>query len=115
MTLDEVNAILATRGYSADFIHDDWRAESFNGVLLMRREINPSVVEIHVVVPPSAMRQCFDTCRQIIDAMAALGYLFVLTTIPAGQYKTSHKLARRMGFRQIDCYNDDIIYIREAQ
>jgi hypothetical protein len=111
MTLEQVNAILATRDMEAGSIEQGTDCYDVQGALLTVT-MQDRTAEIHICIPPTLMRRYYEISCACLDECRKLGAHTVITAIEKDQHKAAHKLVRRLGFTPSGCYNNHIVYAR---
>lgn len=75
-------------------------------------DIEPMICEAHICVKRKSVRRINKLIESAEAHLKLLGYK-VLTTSIEPEYLPSIKLAERIGFKRIGCYNNHIIFCKE--
>ena len=110
--LSDVKEYLSERGMKSP---DELRMPAFvvdEKMLVAYVEVEPKICEVHICVKKMAVRHAK---RLVADGemfLRAQGF-GAMTTAIEPKYRASIKLAERVGFAPVGCYNNHIVYIKE--
>lgn len=111
----EVDAYLASRGLSFD---GDIKAKAFivelgaYSMLVVVCELSDVDCEVHIVCPKDYIVKSRELAQLGMLELSEMGYANAYTAIEQGKYKSAHNFAKRIGFEQVGCYNEHMIYKR---
>lgn len=74
-------------------------------------EVQPKICEVHICVKKMAVRHAKRLIEDVEMFLKCQGF-DAMTTAIEPKYRTSIKLAERVGFAPIGCYNGQIVYIK---
>lgn len=109
--LSDVKEYLSERGMSAP---SELRMPAFivdEKMLVAYIEVEPKVCEVHICVKKLAVRHVKSLVEGTEMFLRAQGFNAMTTAIEP-KYRASIKLAERVGFAPIGCYNNHIVYIK---
>ena len=81
-------------------------------MLVVYLDVEPLICEVHICVRKRFVRHANRLIEEGERYLRLKGYDAMATAIEP-KYKPSIKLAERIGFKRIGCYNNQIIYCKE--
>lgn len=114
-TRQEIDDYLASRRLNFD---GEVKAKAFivesgaYSMLLIVIDLNDRECETHIVCPKDFVIKSRELAQLGMQSLKAIGYINAYTAIKPDEHKTAHNFCRRIGFEQVGCYNDHMIYKR---
>lgn len=114
-TREEIDRYLASRGMSFD---GDIKAKAFiieigaYSMLVVVIDLSDDECEVHIVCPKDYIVKSRELAQLGMLELSEMGYANAYTAIEQGKYKSAHNFAKRIGFEQVGCYNEQIVYKR---
>ena len=111
----EVDAYLASRGLSFD---GDIKAKAYvieigvYSMLVVVCDLSDVECEVHIVCPKDYVIKSRELAQLGFLELSEMGYSTAYTAIKSNEHKTAHNFVRRIGFEQVGCYNEHIVYKR---
>lgn len=111
----EVDAYLASRGLSFD---GDVKAKAFiieigaYSMLLVVIDLSADECEVHIVCPKDYVIKSRELAQLGFLELSEMGYKTAYTAIELDRHKAAHNFCKRIGFEQVGCYNEHMIYKR---
>ena len=81
-------------------------------MLVVVCELEPTKCEVHIVCPKDFVAKSRELAQLGMQSLKEMGYLELYTAIKPDEHKTSHNFCKRIGFEQVGCYNEHMIYKR---
>lgn len=81
-------------------------------MLVVVIDLEPTKCEVHIVCPKDFAVKSRELAQLGMQSLKEMGYQELYTAIKPDEHKKSHNFARRIGFEQVGCYNDHMIYKR---
>lgn len=94
---------------------DELKCDAFivdESMLVVYLDVEPLICEVHICVRKRSVRHANRLIEEGERYLRLKGY-DAMTTAIEPKYKSSIKLAERIGFNQIGCYNNHIIFCKE--
>lgn len=114
-TRQEIDKYLASRDMS---FSGEQKAKAYivesgaYSMLVCVCDLEPTKCEVHIVCPKDFAIKSRELAQLGMRSLKEMGYLEVYTAIEPDKHKTAHNFARRIGFEQVGCYNEHMIYKR---
>lgn len=114
-TREEIDRYLASRGMSFE---GKPKAKAYiieigaYSMLVVVCDLSDVECEVHIVCPKDYVIKSRELAQLGFLELSEMGYSTAYTAIKPNEHKTAHNFVRRIGFEQVGCYNEHIVYKR---
>lgn len=114
-TRQEIDKYLASRGISFE---GKPKAKAYvieigaYSMLLVVIDLSADECEVHIACPKDYVIKSRELAQLGFLELSEMGYSTAYTAIEPDKYRSAHNFARRIGFEQVGCYNEHIVYKR---
>lgn len=81
-------------------------------MLLCVCDLEPTKCEVHIACPKDYVIKSRELAQLGMQSLKEMGYCEVYTAIEPHKHKSAHNYCKRIGFEQVGCYNEHMIYKR---
>lgn len=112
---EEIDRYLASRRLS---FGGDIKAKAFivelgaYSMLVVVCDLSDVECEVHIVCPKDYVIKSRELAQLGFIELSEMGYKTAYTAIKPNEHKTAHNFCKRIGFEQVGCYNEHMIYKR---
>lgn len=111
-TQDDVDKFFATRNLPKTEAHVPVYVASIGDAeMLFSVKANQYAAECHIVVPPEHVKLSRVLVLMGLEFVKFLGFDEVYTDFGT-QHKTTRNMLLKLGFEQVECYNESIVFRR---
>lgn len=114
-TREEIDRYLASRGMN---FQGKPKAKAYvieigaYSMLVVVCDLSDVECEVHILCPKDYVIKSRELAQLGFIELSEMGYSTAYTAIKPNEHKTAHNFVKRLGFEQVGCYNEHMIYKR---